>query len=75
MSLRRGDVEIDAAALRRIREEQAFTLRELGRRSGLDFATISRLENNQRAARLGTVRKLADALGVKPRDLMKGHNQ
>jgi transcriptional regulator with XRE-family HTH domain len=32
------------------------------------------LENGKRPARLSTIRKLADALGVEPRELMKGEN-
>jgi transcriptional regulator with XRE-family HTH domain len=36
------------------------------------FDTISKLENGHRPARLVTIRTLADALGVEPKELMKG---
>ena len=68
----RGAASIDGAKLRRLRREQALTLVELGERSGVADGTISRLENEHRPARLSTVRKLAEALGVEPRELMKG---
>jgi transcriptional regulator with XRE-family HTH domain len=38
------------------------------------FDTISKLENGRRPARLVTIRKLADALDVEPRELMKGED-
>ena len=47
-------------------------MRALGERSGVGFATINELENGRRPARLVTIRKLADALGVEPKELMKG---
>jgi HTH-type transcriptional regulator, competence development regulator len=36
------------------------------------FDTISRLETGKQQAQPRTIRKLADALGVEPRELMKG---
>jgi transcriptional regulator with XRE-family HTH domain len=47
-------------------------LRALGERSGVSFATINILENRNRPARLVTIRKLAEALEVEPKELMKG---
>ena len=38
----------------------------------MTFATINNLENGNRPARLATIRKLAEALGVEPKELMKG---
>jgi transcriptional regulator with XRE-family HTH domain len=58
--------------LREHRVQQALSLRALGERSGVTFATINILENRNRPARLATIRKLAEALGVEPRELMKG---
>jgi transcriptional regulator with XRE-family HTH domain len=52
--------------------QQALSLRALGERSGVTFATINILENRNRPARLATIRKLAEAFGVEPRELMKG---
>jgi DNA-binding Xre family transcriptional regulator len=46
----------------------------LGERSGVAHDTINKLELGQRPARLATIRKLADALSVEPRELMKGEH-
>jgi transcriptional regulator with XRE-family HTH domain len=64
--------EVDGQRLRQLRVERALSLRALGDRSGVTFATINNLENGNRPARLATIRKLAEALGVEPRVLMKG---
>jgi transcriptional regulator with XRE-family HTH domain len=64
--------EVDGQRLRQLRVERAFSLRALGERSGVTFATINNLENGNRPARLVTIRKLAEALGVEPKELMKG---
>jgi transcriptional regulator with XRE-family HTH domain len=42
----------------------------LAERSGVARPTISRLENDHMPARFVTVRKLADALGVDPAELV-----
>jgi transcriptional regulator with XRE-family HTH domain len=52
--------------------EQALSLRALGERSGVAYDTINKLEFGRRPAHASTIRKLADALGVEPRELMKG---
>jgi len=36
------------------------------------YDTINKLELGRRPARLSTIRKLAEALGVEPKELMKG---
>ena len=64
--------EVDGQRLRELRVQRALSLRALGERSGVSFATINNLENEYRPARLVTIRKLADALGVEPKELMKG---
>ncbi len=68
----RMSFEVDGERLRTLRVEKALSLRALGERSGVTFATINNLENGNRPARLVTIRKLADALGVEPKELMKG---
>jgi transcriptional regulator with XRE-family HTH domain len=65
-------ISINGQKLRELRVEQALTLRALGERSGVAFDTINKLELGRRPAHASTVRKLADALGVEPRELMKG---
>ena len=64
--------EVDGQRLRELRVQRALSLRALGERSGVSFATINNLENGNRPARLVTIRKLAEALGVEPTELMKG---
>jgi transcriptional regulator with XRE-family HTH domain len=67
-------LQVDGPKLRRLRRERAWSLRELGRRSGIAYDTINKLENEQRQAQLRTIRKLAETLGVEPRELMKGED-
>jgi transcriptional regulator with XRE-family HTH domain len=64
--------EVDGERLRELRVQRALSLRALGERSGVTFATINNLENGNRPARLTTIRKLAETLGVEPKELMKG---
>jgi transcriptional regulator with XRE-family HTH domain len=68
----RMSFEVNGRRLRQLRVERALSLRALGQRSGVTFATINNLENENRPARLVTIRKLAEALGVEPKELMKG---
>jgi transcriptional regulator with XRE-family HTH domain len=63
--------EIDSVRLRRLRRERALSQRDLSRMTGIAFDTISRLETGKQRAQPRTIRKLADALGVEPRELMK----
>ena len=65
---------VDGARLRRLRREQALSQRELSRMTGIAFDTISRLETGKQRAQPRTIRKLADALRVEPKELMKGEN-
>ena len=61
---------IDGERLRRLRQDRALSLRELGEKSGVSFDSIHKLESGRRAAQPRTIRKLAAALGVEPRELM-----
>ena len=65
-------IRIDGQRLKELRVEQALTLRALGERSGIGYDTINKLELGRRPAHASTIRKLADALGVEPKKLMKG---
>ncbi len=56
--------------LRRLRNEAALSQMELAERSGVSRATIADLEAGKRGSQPRTLRKLADALGVKPKDLL-----
>ena len=58
--------------LKRLRQEQALSLRDLARRSGVAYDTINRLELGKQDAQPRTIRRLAEALEVQPKELMKG---
>jgi transcriptional regulator with XRE-family HTH domain len=70
----RMSFDVNGQRLRELRVQRALSLRALGERSGVAYDAINKLENGKRPARLSTIRKLADALGVEPRELMKGEN-
>ena len=55
--------------LRHLRLEHFFSQAELARRSGVHALTITRLESGRTAPSTRTVRALASALGVEPREL------
>jgi transcriptional regulator with XRE-family HTH domain len=56
--------------LRDVRLRRLVTQADLAERSGLAVSTISALEQGSHTAALGTVRRLATALGVEPEALM-----
>ena len=64
-------LQVDGKRLRQLRVEQALTLRDLGEMSGVAYDTINKLELGRRPAHASTIRRLADALNVEPRELMK----
>ena len=63
---------MDTERLRRFRRERALSQRDLARASGLGLDTVNKVETGVRDALPMTLRKLADALGVEPHELMKG---
>ena len=58
--------------MRQLRREQALSQRDLSGITGIAHDSISQLETGRRDAHPRTVRKLAEALGVEPKELMKG---
>jgi transcriptional regulator with XRE-family HTH domain len=64
--------EVDGAKLRRLRTERALSQEDLERMTSIAASTISNLERGKRSAQHRTLRRLAEALGVEPRELMKG---
>jgi transcriptional regulator with XRE-family HTH domain len=70
----RMSFDVNGQRLRELRVQRALSLRALGERSGVAYDAINKLENGKRPARLATIRKLADALSVEPRELMKGEH-
>lgn len=57
--------------VREIRKRRMLTQDELGKRSGVGVTTIVRIERNQVEPQGRTIRRLADALGVEPADLLE----
>jgi len=47
-----------------------MTQEELAAASGVTEATISRIESSGQSARISTIKKLAQALGVEPAELV-----
>lgn len=56
--------------LRQWRERSYLTQTELGEKAGVAYATISRIENGA-GAKIQTIRKLADALGITREQLIR----
>ena len=63
--------KIDGEQLRQLRRERALSQRDLSGITGIAHDSISQLETGKRDAQPRTIRKLAEALGVEPRELMK----
>lgn len=61
---------IDGERLKGLRKERALSQQDLEKRSGVAQHTISALEGAKREARPSTIRKLAEALGVEPREII-----
>ncbi len=55
--------------LRELREDRTLSARELADLANVHYNTVLRLENEQGGAQPRTLRKLAAALGVEPREL------
>ena len=69
-------MEVDVERLKELREERVLSLRDLEEISGVSYNTIWRLEDGRQGAHPRTIRKLAGALGVEPRELIsKGEEQ
>jgi transcriptional regulator with XRE-family HTH domain len=57
--------------LKNLRTLNALTQAELAERAGLTTAAVSRVERDEAEPRPSTLRKLAKALNVQPRDLIE----
>ncbi len=65
-------VKIDGAKLRSLRTHRFLSREELAGMTGLHRDHIGRLERNElEDSRLPTIRKLAEALGVDPHELVQ----
>ncbi len=65
-------MEVDVERLKELRRGKVLSLRELEGRSGVSYNTIWRIEDGRQGAHPRTIRKLAEALGVEPSELLKG---
>jgi transcriptional regulator with XRE-family HTH domain len=59
--------------LKRLREERGLSQVKLAARADLNPATVNQIERGARNASPGTLRKLAEALGVSLVDLIEGN--
>jgi len=66
----RRRVELDPDRLRLERQRQALTQEELAHRAGITRLAVSQLERGLVQPRIPTLRKLAEALGIKPASLL-----
>jgi transcriptional regulator with XRE-family HTH domain len=62
-------MEVDRVQLKELRLDRAYSAQDLANRAGVNYRTILRLEHGESEAQPRTVRKLAEALGVEPREL------
>ncbi|QOX64298.1 helix-turn-helix transcriptional regulator [Anoxybacterium hadale] len=57
--------------LKRYRKEAGLTQQDLAKRSSLSFSMVSKLESGEQSnPSFGTLKKLADGLGISPADLL-----
>ena len=57
--------------LKRLREDRVLSQRELAREAELAQGTVWRIENGFSEVHPSTIRKLAEVLGVEPRELVR----
>jgi transcriptional regulator with XRE-family HTH domain len=60
--------------LHRVREDRLITQQELAEAADLNLSTVMRIENDRVEPRFSTIRKLAKALDVDPRELSRKEN-
>jgi transcriptional regulator with XRE-family HTH domain len=63
-------VEVNVEALREFRRQRVLTITDLAEKAGVSKNTVSKAENGG-SVYPSTIRKLARALGVEPRELIK----
>jgi HTH-type transcriptional regulator, competence development regulator len=61
---------VDGDRLRELREDRMLSQSELAKMAGTTQAAISGFERGERKAQPRTVRRLAEALGVEPTELV-----
>jgi transcriptional regulator with XRE-family HTH domain len=63
-----GNTSSMAILLRHWREKRGYSVRELARRAGVGFVTVSRIENGHMSPTVAMLEKLGRALGIGLRD-------
>jgi transcriptional regulator with XRE-family HTH domain len=66
---RRGVSNFDGRRLRRARDRKGLSPRELASRAGVTVTVLGQYERGERSPELGTLERLAGALGCSPQDL------
>jgi len=61
----------DRIALKAAMAQQCISIRDLANRSSVGYDTLSKILNTGREPNIATIGKLAAALNVSPKDLMK----
>jgi transcriptional regulator with XRE-family HTH domain len=64
-------MRIDGEKLRRLRESRLWLIGDLAEKSGVHRNLISTYEHGKSGAHPDTIRKLANALGVDPTELLR----
>lgn len=64
--------KVDFNVVDRLINEKFISWAELARMAGISSATIFAIKTGRRNASFRTIRKIADALGVEPKDIVKG---
>ena len=64
-------MEVNVQRLRELRRQRVLSMRELEEVSGVSYNTIWRLETGKTGAQPRTIRRIANALGVDPAELVK----
>jgi transcriptional regulator with XRE-family HTH domain len=64
-------VEVNGEKLRRLRKRRVWLIGDLAEKSGVHRNVISKLENGRGGAYPETIRRLAEALGVDPAELVE----
>ncbi len=62
-------VSLNGDRIRAMREAAWMSREELAKKAGIGLTTLRNIEKEQTGVRLGTARKLAKALGVRPKSL------
>lgn len=64
--------KVDFNVVDRLINEKFISWAELARMAGISSATIFAIKAGRQNASFRTIRKIADALGVEPKDIVKG---